>query len=129
MSVPDNCKYTKEHEWARQDDSKVVVGITEYAQMELGDVVFVELPEPGASVSAGESFGTVESVKAVSDIYSPVDGTVVEVNENLADSPELLNESPFENGWLVAIEPSDAAQLDALMSPSDYDSLVGELSK
>ncbi len=129
MSTPQNCKFSKEHEWAREDGNKVVVGISDHAQMELGDIVFVELPEVGSSVSKGESFGTVESVKAVSDVYSPVDGVVESVNEALADGPEAVNSSPYDSGWMIAITPNDKSQLDDLMDASAYEEFVAEISK
>ena len=113
----------------RFENRYVVVGITDYAQLELGDVVFVELPGEGDSVSKGDSFGTVESVKAVSDLYSPVDGTVVAVNEGLADAPESVNSSPFEEGWMIKVQPSDASQLEEMMDAGAYAAFVDELSK
>lgn len=116
-------KYAKSHEWIRVDDDGIAtVGISEYAQDALGDVVFVELPQPDATVSAGQEVAVVESVKAASDIYSPVSGRITEVNEALKDKPELLNASPLDDGWLFRIEMSDAAELDALLDASDYDS-------
>ncbi len=121
MNYPDDLKYTKEHEWLRvESETTVVVGITEYAADELGDVVFVELPDVGAEVTAMSVFGEIESVKAVSELYSPVSGTVVERNEELDDTPELVNDLAYGEGWMIKIELSDPSQLDGLMSASDY---------
>jgi glycine cleavage system H protein len=120
MEVPEGLKYTKEHEWARIERNRVVVGITDFAQEELGDVVFVELPEPGTAVAAEGTFGVVESVKAVSDLYCPVSGTVIEINTDLEDHPELVNDSPYEDGWMIIIEPSNAAEFNELLSAADY---------
>jgi glycine cleavage system H protein len=120
MEVPEGLKYTKEHEWARIERNRVVVGITDFAQEELGDVVFVELPEPGTAVAAEGTFGVVESVKAVSDLYCPVSGTVIEVNTDLEDHPELVNDSPYEDGWMIIIEPSNSAEFNELLSAADY---------
>ncbi|ETW93374.1 MAG: glycine cleavage system protein H, partial [Candidatus Entotheonella gemina] len=108
MEFPEGLKYTKEHEWARIEGDRVIVGITDFAQEELGDVVFVELPEPGAAVAAEGTFGVVESVKAVSDLYCPVSGTVLEINTDLEDHPELVNDSPYEDGWMIVIEASNS---------------------
>lgn len=128
MSLPEGTKFTKDHEWASVIDSGVRVGITDYAQTELGDVVFVDLPQEGQEVTAGESFANIESVKAVSDIYAPVTGKVVAVNEALADAPELINSAAETDGWLVVIEASDASQLNALMSADDYSAFIEEVS-
>ena len=129
MNVDSDCKYTKEHEWAKDEAEGIRVGISDYAQIELGDVVFVELPEVGTDVTAGESFGTVESVKAVSDVYAPVDGKVIAVNETLADTPELINAGAFSEGWMAVLEPSDPAQLEELLSASAYAEMIEEISK
>ncbi len=102
-NVPGDLKYSKEHEWVRFDGKKAYIGITDFAQSELGDIVFVELPEVGAEIRVGDTFGTVESVKTVSDLYAPVTGTVVEVNEGLADAPERVNDDPFDTGWMIAV--------------------------
>ena len=121
MNYPEDLKYTKEHEWLRiESETTVVVGITEYAADELGDVVFVELPDVGADVTAMGVFGEIESVKAVSELYSPVSGTVVERNEKLDDTPELVNDAAYSDGWMIKIELSDTSQLDGLMSAADY---------
>ncbi|GEM87145.1 glycine cleavage system protein GcvH [Meiothermus granaticius] len=120
MDYPETLKYSQSHEWARQDGDKVVVGITDYAQEQLGDVVFVELPSLGKTVSAGEAIAVVESVKTASDIYAPVSGEIVETNAALADKPELLNQSPFGEGWMFKIRPSQTGELDGLMSAAAY---------
>jgi glycine cleavage system H protein len=120
MSYPDDLHYSKEHEWVRTEGSRATVGITSFATDELGDIVFVELPEIGAALSQFGTFGVVESVKAVSDLYAPVSGTVVEVNEALRDAPELLNSDPFGEGWIARVEMADAGELDALMDAEAY---------
>ncbi len=127
MSVPTNLKYTQEHEWARVEGNRATVGITDYAQHQLGDVVYVELPKVGATVQAMKPFGVVESVKAASDLFSPVSGKVVEVNSALTDSPEAVNESPYENGWMIVVELSKPEELDALMAPTAYSEFVTTL--
>lgn len=124
MEIPSDLLYTKEHEWARVEDGVVTVGITTHAQEQLGDIVYVELPEKGAAFAAGEEFGTVESVKAVSELYLPVDGEVTEINEKLEDSPEVINEDPYGDGWLVRIRIGDPAQLDGLMKADAYRQFV-----
>ena len=124
MSTPKELRYTKEHEWVKVEDGKVRIGITHFAQNELGDIVFVELPEVGDEVTIEQPFGSVESVKTVSELYAPVSGTVVEVNEELSDSPELVNESPYEQAWMIVVELSDAAQVDALLTTEQYDELI-----
>lgn len=114
-------KYLSTHEWARvEEDGSVTVGITDHAQEALGDVVFVELPEVGATVNVGEEAGVVESVKAASDIYSPVTGTVIAINEQLADSPETINESPYDEGWFFRVRPDDMTELDDTLDSDDY---------
>jgi len=120
VNVPDDRRYTKDHEWARLEDGRVRVGITDFAQDALGDVVFVQLPEPGASLEAGGALGEVESTKSVSDIYAPVSGVVVEVNTELGDAPQRLNEDPYGEGWICVIEPADAASLEALLDAEGY---------
>lgn len=124
MNVPDNLKYSSDHEWARLDDGKVRVGITDYAQDALGDVVFVDLPDVGTKATAGESCAEVESTKSVSDIYAPIAGTVVEVNNELADSPELVNEDPYGDGWLYVLDPDNASDLDGLLDAAAYRTLI-----
>lgn len=126
METPKNLKYTEEHEWVRVEGNEAWVGITDYAQSELGDIVFVELPEPGTEVRQGSPFGTIEAVKTVSDLYAPVSGKVVEVNADLADGPEQVNESPYEDGWMVKIEMTDPSELGTLMDAEAYAAHVGE---
>ena len=121
MSVPENLQYTRSHEWVRVEDDVATIGITDHAQEELGDVVFVELPEAGATFEAGDSFGAVESVKAVSDLYSPVSGEVVEVNSALEDAPEKINDDPYGEGWILKLRASDTG---GLLSASDYDKVL-----
>ena len=123
MAVPEELQYTKTHEWVRREEDVATVGITEHAQDELGDVVFVELPEKGASFGASDAFGTVESVKAVSDLYAPVGGEVVEVNEALNDAPEKINEEPYGDGWIIRLRVSEEADL---LSAGDYEKLLEE---
>jgi glycine cleavage system H protein len=118
--IPDDLRYSREDEWARSEDGRVVVGITDYAQQQLGDIVFVELPAVGTSVSQGDSFGVVESVKAVSDLYAPVAGEVIEVNADLADSPEVVNEDCYGDGWLLAIRPEDEEEVESLLDAEAY---------
>ena len=118
--VPTDLRYTKDHEWVRVEGDEATVGITEYAAGQLGDIVFVELPEVGGQLTQFGTFGVVESVKAVSDLYAPVSGTVVEVNEALRDAPELLNSDPFGGGWIARVELADASELDALMDADAY---------
>lgn len=120
MDFPEELKYTEEHEWVMIEDDVVTIGITDFAQEQLGDVVFVELPEEGDSLETGKSFGVVESVKAVSDVYAPFNGEVVEVNDSLPDEPEVLNTSPYEDGWMVKIKLSDGADLSELMDAAAY---------
>jgi glycine cleavage system H protein len=120
FDVPETLRYAESHEWATTDGSPVRIGITDFAQDELGDVVFVELPEEGEEVTAGGEFGVVESIKAVSDLYAPVSGTVVDVNEELFDRPELVNEDPYGEGWMLSVELSDPDELDGLLSPEEY---------
>jgi glycine cleavage system H protein len=125
MSVPAELKYTAEHEWIRVEGDEIVVGVTEFAQGELGDVVFIEIETEGESLSRGETFGTIEAVKTVSDLYMPVDGEVVKVNPALEDTPELVNSEPFEGGWMIRIKLTDPSQLDDLMPADEYSVLIG----
>jgi glycine cleavage system H protein len=125
MNVPAELRYSKDHEWARLENGKVRVGITDYAQDALGDVVFVELPSVGDAVPLGGTFGEVESTKSVSELYAPVAGTVVEVNADLADAPERLNEDPYGEGWICIIEPDDDAQYSTLLDANAYLELIG----
>ncbi len=119
LKLPEDLKYTKDHEWAKVDGDAVLVGITDYAQDQLGDIVFVEMPETGDSFQAGDEFGTLESVKAVSELYLPIGGEIIEVNEELDDSPELINQDPYK-GWIVKVKPEDIAEMDSLLDCSGY---------
>ena len=123
---PEDLRYTREHEWARIEGNRATVGITDYAQEALGDIVYVDVPPVGTSVSAGETFGEVESTKSVSDIYSPVSGTIARRNDDLDKSPEIINSDPYGQGWLVVVEISDPAELDGLMDANAYTKLVSE---
>ena len=126
--IPEELKYTKEHEWVREkDDGNVEVGITDHAQMALGDLVYVELPEVDSEVSSGDAFAVVESVKAASDVYLPLSGTIVEVNDALVDGPELVNSDPYGEGWLIRFRPDSPSALDELLSGDDYQRFVAEL--
>ena len=129
MNIPSNFRYTKEHEWAEPVEKQVKVGITDYAQQELGDVVFVDLPEVGSEFNKGDSLLSVESVKAVSDVYAPVSGKVVEVNELLTDAPEKINEDAYGDGWMVKVEFEESTELEELFSADRYKQFVEEISK
>lgn len=124
MEFPSSLKYTKEHEWARIDGRRATIGITDFAQDELGDVVYVELPEVGSTVTQMGTFGVVESVKAVSDLYSPVSGTVVEVNKKLEEHPELVNSDPYGEGWLLIVEMSNTSEVDTLLTAEEYQTYI-----
>lgn len=124
MKIPAELKYTEDHEWVSVKDDTATVGITEFAQGELGDVVFVEIETEGEELEKGETFGTVEAVKTVSDLFMPVGGEVAEVNEALADEPELINKDPYGKGWMIKIKISDASELDGLMSADDYKKMI-----
>ena len=126
MSIPAELRYTAEHEWVKQEDGKVRIGITDFAQQELGDIVFVELPEVGDELTRNEPFGSVESVKTVSELYAPISGTVVGVNEELADSPEFVNESPYEKAWMILVEPSQMDEYEELMDAEQYEAATKE---
>ncbi len=126
MEVPEDYCYTEDHEWIAVEDGSGKVGITDHAQEELGDIVFVEMPQEGDEFDKHENFGVIESVKAVSDVYTPVSGTVVEVNEELLDSPELINDEPYEGGWIIKIELSDETELDELMDAEEYQDYLEE---
>ena len=126
MNVPADLRYTSDHEWARLEDGLVRVGITDYAQDALGDVVFVQLPEPGTALEAGGSFSEVESTKSVSDIYAPIAGTIHSVNTELGDEPQRLNEDPYGAGWICVIQPSNAADFESLLTADDYKKLITE---
>jgi glycine cleavage system H protein len=118
--LPADTRYTKDHEWAKMEGSRVRIGISDYAQDQLGDIVFVELPPVGRSFSKGGQFGTVESVKAVSEIYMPLDGEILAVNEALVDTPELLNKDPYAEGWMIEVSPRDSSELNSLMNRGEY---------
>lgn len=122
--VPANLRYSKEHEWVEVNGSVARIGITDFAQSELGDIVFVELPEVDGTILLDEPFGSVESVKTVSELYAPVSGRITAVNEDLADSPELVNESPFENAWMIEVELTEESDLDKLMSAEEYEAMI-----
>jgi glycine cleavage system H protein len=124
VRFPDDVRYTKEHEWARLEDGRVRIGVTDFAQDALGDVVYVDLPETGAVVQANQPFGEVESTKSVSDVYSPVSGTIAERNPLVDDSPELVNQQPYGDGWLIVVAPSDPGEFDGLMDAAAYQALV-----
>lgn len=124
-NVPKELKYTKDHEWARVSGKSVVVGVTFHAQEQLGDVVFVELPKVGAAVTQGKQFGVIESTKAVSELFSPLTGKVVKVNDALTKAPETVNKDPYQAGWIVEIEPADPKQLDGLLDAAAYESALG----
>jgi len=126
MEFPEELKYTAEHEWVLVEGNLAVIGITDFAQDSLGDVVFVELPEVGTEVTTGKAFGVVESVKAVSDVYAPVSGTVEEINEELPDAPEIMNTSPYGDGWMIKIRMSDPGELDGLMDAAAYQAHIAE---
>ena len=125
MNIPEELKYTAEHEWIRVEGDELVIGVTDFAQGELGDVVFLEIETEGESLKKGEIFGTIEAVKTVSDLYMPIDGKVLEVNPALEDAPELINSSPFDQGWMIRVKLSNPAQLDDLLSASAYAELIG----
>lgn len=125
MNFPSNLKYTKEHEWIRVEGNRAYVGITEFAQSELGDIVFLDIQTEGQDLKEGAIFGTVEAVKTVSDLYMPVTGKVVEVNTGLDANPEKVNQDPYGDGWMIAVELADPAQVNALMSAEDYSAMVG----
>jgi len=125
MNIPTNLKYTKEHEWIRMDGNQAIIGITDYAQSELGEIVFLEVETVGESLEEGAVFGTVEAVKTVSELFMPVSGTVDEVNSALEDAPELVNNDPYGEGWMIKMTLADASQLDQLLSPDEYTALIG----
>lgn len=124
MHIPEELKYTKDHEWARIDGDVATIGITDYAQSELGDIVYIELPEVGSETKQMESFGTIEAVKAVSDMFAPLTGEVVEINTNLADQPEIMNKDPYGEGWIIKIKLSDKSELDGLLEKAKYEELI-----
>lgn len=120
MNVPENLKYTEDHEWVKVEGEIATIGVTDYAQKELGDIVYVEVETEGEELSAGETFGTIEAVKTVADMFMPVSGEVTEKNESLEDEPELINNSPYEKGWIIKIKISDSSEVDKLLSANDY---------
>ncbi len=126
MNFPENVKYTKEHEWVSMDGDVVTIGVTEFAQSELGDIVFVEIETEGETLNQNEVFGTIEAVKTVSDLFMPISGEIVAINTDLEDAPESVNESPYENGWMIKIKASDLSEVDGLMDASAYKSLIGQ---
>ncbi len=126
MEIPSALKYSKEHEWVAAEGSVATIGITDHAQDQLGEIVYLELPSVGDKISKDDPFGVVESVKAVSDIYAPVSGTVIEINEDLPESPEIVNEDPYGDGWLVKVRISDATDLEDLLDSKEYEQLVGK---
>lgn len=126
MNLPEDLFYSEEHEWVRKEGNKAYIGITDFAQSELGDVVFVELPEEGEEFDAGDAFGSVESVKTVSELYAPVSGKVLEVNFDLEDNPEYVNESPYEDAWMIVIEMDDESELDNLLTSEQYSEIISE---
>tara|TARA_B100000927_G_scaffold268463_1_gene243252 strand:+ start:189 stop:569 length:381 start_codon:yes stop_codon:yes gene_type:complete len=124
MNIPEELKYTEEHEWVRIEDNIAIVGITDFAQGELGDIVYLEIDTLDSQIDSNEVFGTVEAVKTVSDLFMPIAGKVIEVNPNLEDKPELVNEDPYGEGWIIKIDISEQSQIDSLLSPSDYKNLI-----
>jgi len=124
MSIPEDLRYSSDHEWVRNEGDLLRVGITDFAQDNLGDVVFVQLPEVGAALSAGSSFGEIESTKSVSDLYAPVDGEVVEVNGELENRPELVNSDPYGDGWICVVRPADPSQVAGMLDPAAYQALI-----
>ncbi len=124
MNVPDNCKYTDKHEWIRIEGDEAYIGITDYAQGELGDIVYIEIETEGEKLAIGETFGTIEAVKTVSDLFMPVSGEVLEFNSSLEDEAELVNTDPFGKGWMIRVSIDKPAELDALMSPEQYEELI-----
>ena len=126
MNIPQELKYTKDHEWIKVDGNVVTIGITDFAQKELGDIVYVEIESDGEELEQGDVFGTVEAVKTVSDLFMPINGKVIEINENLESEPEIVNSDPYEKGWMIKVEIADTSALDAMLSADDYKSLISE---
>ena len=129
MKFPEDLKYTKDHEWGRPDGNRLIAGITDYAQDELGDIVYIELNDKGSPIKQGEVFGTVESVKAVSELYAPASGSIVEINEALLEAPEIVNKDPYGDGWMIVIEMEDRAELNNLMDSQEYRTYVEKEAK
>ena len=125
MTVPKDLLYTAEHEWVRVEGDEAVIGVTDFAQGELGDVVFIEIETTGETLAQGDTFGTIEAVKTVSDLYMPVDGEVSEVNQALEDTPELVNSDPYKGGWMIRVKMADPSQVEDLLSPDQYSNLIG----
>ena len=126
MNIPQELKYTKDHEWIKVDGNVVTIGITDFAQKELGDIVYVEIESDGEELEQGDVFGTVEAVKTVSDLFMPISGKVVEINENLESEPEIVNSDPYDKGWMIKVEIADASGLDVMLSADDYKSQIAE---
>ncbi|PGS50192.1 glycine cleavage system protein GcvH [Bacillus sp. AFS041924] len=126
MSIPNELRYSEEHEWVKVEGNKYYIGITHFAQSELGDIVFVELPEVGDELTKNEPFGSVESVKTVSELYAPISGKVIEVNADLDENPEFVNESPYEKAWMVVVEATNASELDELMTAGQYEEMINQ---
>ncbi|MEG0260332.1 MAG: glycine cleavage system protein GcvH [Lysinibacillus sp.] len=126
MSTPKDLRYSEEHEWVKLEDGKARIGISHFAQSELGDIVFVELPQVGDEIKTDDPFGSVESVKTVSELYAPISGKVVAVNTELEDSPEFVNESPYDKAWMIVVEPADSAEIDSLMTAEQYVAMTEE---
>jgi glycine cleavage system H protein len=126
LNTPKELRYSKEHEWVKVEGNQVRIGISDFAQSELGDIVFVELPEVGDEITINEPFGSVESVKTVSELYAPISGKVVEINEDLDDSPEYVNESPYEKAWMIVVELSDAAEIENLLTAEQYEEMINQ---
>lgn len=124
MHIPEDLKYTEDHEWARIEGDIATIGITDFAQSELGDIVYVELPELGTATEKSQSFGTIEAVKAVSDLFAPLTGEVVEINSTISDSPELINKDPYGEGWIIKVKYSDQNEVDALLEKTQYEALL-----
>lgn len=124
MNIPDDLRYTRDHEWTRTENDTMIVGITDHAQGELGDIVFIEFPQVGDQFSKEEPFGTIEAVKTVADLFAPISGEIMEINENLEDSPESVNLDPYGEGWLIKMKPTDSTERDILMNASDYTEYV-----
>ena len=124
MSLPEDLKYTKEHEWLKVDGETAIIGITEYAQSELGDIIFIEFPNIDQEIDKNEPFGTIEAVKTVADLFAPVSGKVIKINETLEDNPEFVNSDPYVNGWIVKVSISDTSELEELMSADKYEGLI-----
>lgn len=127
MNMPEQLRYSKEHEWVKVEGDQVRIGVTHFAQAELGDIVFVELPEIGDLIQADEPFGNVESVKTVSELYAPISGEVIEVNEQLSDNPEFVNESPYEKAWMIVIKPTDIKEIEDLLTAEQYSKMTNEI--